>query len=56
MEVTLAQIDTMVATFADELRSAGINGSAIKLNSHAHLPTLQKIGREVFARWTSTLQ
>jgi GMP synthase (glutamine-hydrolysing) len=55
MEVTLPQINTMVATFADELQSAGLNGSAIKLNSHAHLPSLQKIGREVFARWAALL-
>jgi GMP synthase (glutamine-hydrolysing) len=56
LEVTLPQINTMVATFADELQSAGINGSAIKLNSHAHLPTLQKIGVTFFQRWASLLQ
>ncbi len=33
---------TPLATFADELQSAGIDGSAIKLNSRAYLPTLQK--------------
>ncbi len=55
MEVTLPQINTMVATFADELQSAGLNGSAIKLNSHTHLPALQKIGRGVFARWVAML-
>src|SRR5208282_3801444 len=55
LEVTLPQINTMVATFADELQSAGLNGSAIKLNSHAHLPALQKIGRGVFARWAALL-
>jgi hypothetical protein len=47
---TLPQINTMVATFADELQSAGMNGSAIKLNSRAHLPALRKTGRDVFAR------
>jgi len=55
LEVTLPQINTMVATFADELQAAGLNGSAIKLNSHAHLPALQKMGREVFAGWVGLL-
>jgi GMP synthase (glutamine-hydrolysing) len=55
MEVALPQINAMVATFADELQSAGLNGVAIKLNAHSHLPQLQKIGREVFARWVALL-
>ncbi len=56
MEVTLPQVLTMVETFADELQSAGLNGTAIKLNAHTYLPALQKIGREVFAGWASLLQ
>jgi len=56
MEVSLPQVLTMVETFADELQSAGLNGTAIKLNAHTYLPALQKIGREVFARWVSLLQ
>jgi GMP synthase (glutamine-hydrolysing) len=56
MEVTLPQINAMVATFADELQAAGLNGVAIKLNAHSHLPALQKIGRQAFARWVSLLQ
>jgi GMP synthase (glutamine-hydrolysing) len=55
LEVTLPQIDKMVETFANELRTAGLNGSAIKLNAHTHLPVLQKIGKEVFARWVGLL-
>jgi GMP synthase (glutamine-hydrolysing) len=55
LEVTLPQVDKMVETFADELRTAGLNGSAIKLNAHSHLPALQKIGREVFGRWVGLL-
>jgi len=51
LEVTLPQINAMVETFADELQSAGLNGSAIKLNSHAHLPSLSRIGSTVFQRW-----
>ncbi len=53
LEVTLPQINAMVRTFADELQSAGLNGSAIKLNSHAHLPALQKVSREVLGRWVA---
>lgn len=55
LEFTMLQIDKMVETFADELRTAGLNGSAIKLNAHTHLSILQKIGREVFARWVTML-
>lgn len=55
LEVNLPQVLTMVETFADELQSAGLNGTAIKLNAHSHLPALQKIGREVFARWVALL-
>jgi len=55
LEVTLAHINTMVETFADELQAAGLNGAAIKLNAHTHMPALQKVGSEVFARWTGLL-
>jgi GMP synthase (glutamine-hydrolysing) len=55
MEVTLPQIDKMIETFSSELRSAGLSGSAIKLSAHTHLPALQKISREVFARWVALL-
>jgi hypothetical protein len=46
---------TPVATFADQFQSPSLNGSAIKLNSHSHLPALQKIGRDIFARWVALL-
>lgn len=55
MEVTRPQIHTMVDTFGDELRRAGLNGSAIKLNANTHLQQLQKIGQEVFSRWAAAL-
>jgi GMP synthase (glutamine-hydrolysing) len=54
-EVTRPQINTMVKTFSNELQAAGLNGSAIKLDTNAHLPQLQKIGREVFSRWAVAL-
>ena len=56
LEVTLPQIIAMVETFADELQAAGLNGSAIKLNAHTHLPQLQKTGAEVFGRWVGLTQ
>jgi len=55
LEVTLPQINTMVETFSDELQAAGLNGAAIKLNAHAHLPTLQKLGQQAFSRWVGSL-
>ena len=55
MEVTRPQINVMVETFADELRAAGLNGSAIKLNANTHLQPLQKIGQGVFSRWVAAL-
>jgi len=55
MEVTKPQIQTMVETFSDELRDAGLNGSAIKLNANTHLRHVQKIGQQVFSRWVGLL-
>ena len=55
LEVTLPQIDKMVETFSDELRTAGLSGSSIKLNAHTQLPALQKIGGKVFGRWVALL-
>jgi GMP synthase-like glutamine amidotransferase len=40
LEVTFPQIEKMVETFADELRTASLNGSAINLNAHTHLPAI----------------
>jgi GMP synthase (glutamine-hydrolysing) len=56
LEITLSQVSAMVESFADELQAAGLNGSAIKLNAHTHLPELQKIGRQVFSRWVALLK
>jgi len=54
-EVTFPHVRTMVETFADELSTAGLNGRAITLNAHTHLPELQKIGATVFSRWVAML-
>lgn len=56
MEVNLPQVLAMVETFADELQAAGINGTAIKLNAHAHLLSMSKVGSSVFQRWASLVQ
>lgn len=55
MEVTRPQVQTMVETLANELRDAGLNGSAIKLNANTHLPQLQRIGQQVFSQWVGSL-
>ncbi len=51
METTRPIIEDMVATFADELREAGIDGRAIRDRAGDHLPRLQELGRGVFGRW-----
>jgi GMP synthase (glutamine-hydrolysing) len=56
MEITRPQIDSMVETFSDELRAAGLSGSAIKLNANTHLEQLQKIGQGVFSQWVVLLR
>ena len=56
MEVTFPLVRAMVETFADELTAAGLNGAAIKLNAHSHLPALQQIGAAVFEKWVALLQ
>ena len=56
LEVSMSQVSTMVESFADELQAAGLNGSAIKLNAHTHLPGLQKISQQVFSRWVALLK
>ena len=56
MEVTVSLVRAMVETFADELQAAGLNGVAIKLNAHTHLPALQQIGHGVFKEWAAMLR
>jgi GMP synthase (glutamine-hydrolysing) len=56
MEVTPTIIDGMLATFADELRQARIDGAAIRRDVTTHLPPLQAIGRSVFSRWADLIE
>lgn len=55
VEVTLPHVHKMVETFADDLQTAGLNGTAINLNARTHLPALEKVGQTVFARWVTLL-
>jgi len=51
LEVTGPQISEMVQVFAREVPDA----SAILTGAAQHLPALQKVGRQVFARWAAQL-
>ncbi|MBI3608108.1 MAG: gamma-glutamyl-gamma-aminobutyrate hydrolase family protein [Nitrospirae bacterium] len=51
METTRPIIEDMIATFAEELGEAGIDGREILERTGDHLPQLQRIGRTVFHRW-----
>jgi len=55
MEITSAQVRTMVETFSSELLVTGLNPRAITLNAHLHLPVLHSIGQTVFTRWAALL-
>lgn len=51
MEATPPMIGDWVATFADELQEADVDGSAIIAAAPEHLPALDKIGGLFFHRW-----
>ncbi len=55
LEVTEPMIAGMVATFADELRGAGVDGAAIVAGAREHLAAMQRAGDKVFARWAAKL-
>ncbi len=55
LEVTGSMIAGMVATFADELRRAGVDGAAILAGAREHLTTMQRAGDKVFAGWAAKL-
>lgn len=55
MEVTVAIIDGMIATFAGELREARLDGEAIRRDVARHLAPLNRIGATVFRRWARLL-
>ncbi|MBI4024514.1 MAG: type 1 glutamine amidotransferase [Verrucomicrobia bacterium] len=51
MEITEKIITKMVASFADELRAANVDGNAITKKMKERLPPLQRIGTPIFRRW-----
>lgn len=55
LEVTAAMIAEMVATFADEMRQAGVEGPPLVAQSGRLLPELTGIGRTIFGGWASSL-
>jgi len=55
MEVTLPQIRTMVETFADELRTAGVDARALLTQTKKHVAAAQKIGAGIYQRWAALL-
>lgn len=55
MEMTAEILQGMIETFAGELSQEGIDGQKIIQAATEYLPTLQKAGRAVFARWAALL-
>lgn len=53
LETTRPQLLTMIDTFADELRAAGLSGQQITAEADEHLPALEPIGRTIFDRWAT---
>ena len=53
MEVTETIVRDLVATFADELATAGLDGQQIVAAAADHLAPLQRLGRTVFEAWAA---
>lgn len=51
MEVTRQIIEEMIATFWNELQEEGLDGHQLLAASDTHLPSLERIGGNVFRRW-----
>lgn len=51
IEVTAAILNDMVATFADELETEGLDGAALIVQAPSHLPRLERIGERVYTGW-----
>ncbi|MBI4488477.1 MAG: gamma-glutamyl-gamma-aminobutyrate hydrolase family protein [Deltaproteobacteria bacterium] len=56
MEVTEKIIGQMVETFTDELIEEDIDGDEIVRQEKDYLPSLQRIGEQVFGRWASLVK
>ena len=53
IEVTAAILKDMVATFAGELGTEGLDGAALVAQADSHLPHLERIGEGVFTKWAN---
>ena len=56
LEVTEAIIAGMVASFADELRDAGVDGRELIAQAGRFLPELSAIGRTIFEGWAGLVK
>lgn len=56
MEVTQPAIRTMLDTFADEVRTEGIDAQSILRNAGGNLAKLDPVGSRVFDRWAGLLK
>ncbi len=55
LEVTAESIQTMIRSFPDELKAAGVHSAPLIAQTSAYMPELLTISKNVFSRWTSLL-
>src|SRR5262249_46822765 len=55
LEITRDMVNTWVESFADELRSENLSGAAMLAESERALPPLNRLGRELFARFAASV-
>ncbi len=56
LELSLPQMDRMIQAFPEELHQAGITGSEILQGWPLHGAALERLGGEVFSRWTALVK
>lgn len=56
MEVTRAQIQTMLQEFSKEIQQEKLDGPGILSSSASYLPQMREIGDAVFGRWAAALE
>jgi len=55
-EITREILTALVMEFGEGLKRAGIDGDAITTQIEVHLPKLETIGAQIFARWAAPIQ
>lgn len=55
LEVTAAQIQSMVTSFSNEMQEAGVTSTEIARGSAEYMPVLRTVGMTVFDRWVRRL-